>query len=191
MKKMFFTVAALVSCLSANAQIEVILGLPLGGAMDRTFIRCNSGSIFDIKDYCSERTPDALEAKNTSLSLNRPYKANFPLPSWVAVTRSVTADINGDGIVSRIAVRFSADREGDVIDTINEKFGPPTKITKVEKQNAYGAKWLVQQAEWETPSIFVSTNCSRIDECAATFMTRAEKKSLLKRAEERKANDKL
>lgn len=194
----YFSVLTALWVASSPASVDAqpnpltVLGLPLGAPLDRPIDECQKAARPGIErtDYCSRFYPIAdRKSGDYSLLPPRPESASFAVPPWL---RAVSVELDDSGVVSRILATTSGpSTQRDIIGAITDRFGPATRSTDREAQNAYGSKWSVTSAFWELPNVHIAHNCSRINECYVLFDTPARAARSAKELEERKSRNKL
>ena len=80
-----------------------------------------------------------------------------------ALLNPITVIFNGDRPKAMLIDVGGVSMNAAAFDLLKEKLGQPTKVENATKQNAYGAKFEVIEAEWQTPNFEASLSTSAIN----------------------------
>ena len=145
MKKLLL-LALLLPCL-ASAE-PTIFGLELGKAL--TLPKCPISPRFNDVDLFGQTAICVWErgAKTSIVFPNDKRPAIGKSPSIGATVK--------DGILQGLTIyTFGAASQESVFAALQEKFGKPSKVSKAQAQNLYGAQFNNINALWEQPSVTV------------------------------------
>lgn len=155
----------------ASDQFDRVLQLPFGKPLDRVIPHCSITAKAET-DYCGLGRGYKKGKATTNVSIMLmppPSNSQFAVPSWVA-SDVVHVDFDSQGSVKRIMVWTKGPSiQDEVIASISSRFGSPSDLQPVTKQNAFGAKVLCKKAFWALPSITVYHDCPELDRCAVVF----------------------
>ncbi len=165
-------IVLLLAATGASAQsVDRVLSLPFGKPLDRDIARCPTSNK-QVMDYCGLTGTYKRSSKlryTSVMLLPPPVASEFAVPSWVA-TDIVHVDFGPDGSITRIAVSTEGPSEQDkVIESIGARFGRPTSLSVLRKQNAFGAAVQVKRAIWQLPAIDIYHDCLELPKCVVSF----------------------
>ena len=187
--------AAMAFCFAAStskAEEKPVLGLLFGQALDRFIPEClNNASTGD--DYCSRgKAIDRATPPLGAMVMAPTVTSKFNLPEWMLTNRPAFLYFNKEGALTGIEVDTTGpDQQERIINSITERYGTPTSKVDREVQNAYGAKWQVSKAHWDTHNMVVRFDCIDRTTCRVGFKS-PKLETLEKRAfDEKQKKDKL